>query len=109
MTDIAATLAERGISYGTFFDNASSAQLIKFALRSGANWNKLENDQKEAMEQIASKLGRLLTGDYNHLDSWHDISGYAKLVADRLRVPVLVRQNHRKGSKTAQKATHNED
>jgi hypothetical protein len=84
MTKIDDTLATRDARYGTFMDNASCAQLIKSAFRSGANWNKLENDQKEALEQIASKIGRMLTGDFNYVDSWHDITGYAKLVENRL-------------------------
>lgn len=33
---------------------------------------------------IAHKLGRIINGDPNYSDSWHDIAGYAKLVADRL-------------------------
>lgn len=84
MAKIDDTLKARDARYGTFFDNASAAQLLKFAMHSGRNWNKLENDQKEALEHIASKIGRLLTGDFNHIDSWHDITGYAKLVENRL-------------------------
>lgn len=78
------TIADRHTKYGVYFDNASAAQLLKFALHSGANWNKLEPDQKESLEMIASKIGRILTGDFNLVDSWHDISGYAKLVENRL-------------------------
>jgi hypothetical protein len=84
MTKIDETLAARDTRYGTFMDNARCSQLIKSAFRSGANWNKLGNDQKEALEQIASKIGRMLTGDFNYVDSWHDITGYAKLVENRL-------------------------
>jgi hypothetical protein len=40
--------------------------------------------QKESLEMIASKIARIVCGDSNHHDSWHDIGGYAKLVADRL-------------------------
>jgi hypothetical protein len=34
---------------------------------------------------IAHKIGRILNGDPDYIDSWDDIAGYAKLVADRLR------------------------
>lgn len=78
------TIAERDAQYGRFYDNARITQLVKFAFRSGPNWDKLEPDQKEALEQIASKIGRMLTGNFNYLDSWHDIAGYAKLIEDRL-------------------------
>jgi hypothetical protein len=33
---------------------------------------------------IFHKLARIANGDPNYHDSWHDIAGYAKLVADRL-------------------------
>lgn len=48
------------------------------------NWQSLAPDQKEALEMIAHKIGRILNGDPNYHDSWHDIVGYTKLVADRL-------------------------
>jgi len=41
-------------------------------------------DQKEALEMIQHKIGRILNGDQYYHDSWHDIIGYAKLVADTL-------------------------
>ena len=33
---------------------------------------------------IAHKIGRILNGDPNYLDSWIDIVGYAQLIVDRL-------------------------
>ena len=33
---------------------------------------------------ILHKIGRILNGDPNYADSWHDIAGYAKLVEDEL-------------------------
>ena len=33
---------------------------------------------------IASKLARIVIGNSNHRDSWIDIAGYAKLVADSI-------------------------
>lgn len=32
------------------------------------------------MTVIADKIARILSGDPNYADSWHDIGGYAKLV-----------------------------
>jgi hypothetical protein len=40
---------------------------------------------REALEMVAHKIGRILNGDPKYHDSWHDIIGYTKLVADRLR------------------------
>jgi hypothetical protein len=42
-------------------------------------------DHQEALDMIASKIARIVVGDYDHIDSWVDIAGYAKLVADRLQ------------------------
>lgn len=82
--EIAATLAERGSRYGSFAVQATVTGNIKRGMASGANWLALADDQKEALEMIALKMARILTGDPDYHDSWHDIVGYAKLVADRL-------------------------
>ena len=84
--DIAATLAERGTRYGTFAENARISQNLKKALVDSPNWTRLRPDQKEALEMIAHKTARILNGDPDYHDSWHDIAGYTKLVADTLRV-----------------------
>lgn len=83
-TTIDATLADRGTRYGSFVGHSCVTQGIKRAMATGSNWPVLEADQKEALEMIAHKIGRILNGDPNYHDSWHDIVGYAKLVADRL-------------------------
>jgi hypothetical protein len=41
-------------------------------------------DQAEALDMICHKIGRIVNGDPDYADSWIDIAGYAKLVADRL-------------------------
>lgn len=82
---IDATLAERGSRYGSFTGHAAITQAVKNAMYSVPGWAKLADDQKEALEMIAHKVGRILNGDPNYHDSWHDIVGYAKLVADRLQ------------------------
>jgi len=33
---------------------------------------------------ILHKIARIVNGDPDYTDSWHDIAGYAKLVEDRL-------------------------
>ena len=85
--DIVKTLADRGSRYGTFAEQANVTGNIKRAMATGRNWANLSDDQKEALEMIALKCARILTGDPNFHDSWHDIVGYAKLVADRLAEP----------------------
>lgn len=83
-TDIDTTLAERGSRYGSFEEHARITQDIKAAMKDSKNWEKLKPNQKECLEMIAHKVGRILNGDPNYHDSWHDIVGYTKLVADEL-------------------------
>lgn len=78
------TLSERGERYGDFKDHATISQVIKEAMQTWEGWEKLDNDQKEALEMIAHKIARILNGDPNYADSWHDIAGYATLVEKRL-------------------------
>lgn len=88
MQSIEQTLEERGSRYGSFTGHAKITQDIKRAMQQG-NWPNLADDQKECLEMIAHKVGRILNGDPDYHDSWHDIVGYTKLVADRL-APKLV-------------------
>lgn len=82
---IHATLAARGAQYGEFKWQAHIAQRLKDLMRGEADgWDKLAPDQAEALEMIAHKIARILNGNPNYHDSWHDIAGYATLVADRL-------------------------
>jgi len=84
MTDINATLAERGSRYGQFIGHANICQYLKDAMRRLKKWDSLADDQKEALEMIQHKVARILNGDPNYADNWIDIAGYATLVADRL-------------------------
>lgn len=80
------TLKERGKVYGEFKGHARIAQRIKMAMQiPPSNWPSLSDDKKEALEMIAHKIARILNGDPNDKDSWHDIVGYAKLVDDNLK------------------------
>jgi len=82
--DIDATLAERGNRYGSFVDHACIAQGLQDYLRDQKGWRRLEPDQKQALTVICDKIARMLNGDPNYRDNWHDIAGYAKLIDDRL-------------------------
>lgn len=81
---IEATLEARGSKYGKFIDHATTTQNIKRVFVGAKNYHLLQADQLEALDMIAHKIGRILEGDPNYADSWHDIAGYAKLVDDRL-------------------------
>ena len=81
------TLNERGRYYGEFYDVADISQSIKDIFYSGASYGRMTCDEREALDMIASKIARLLNGNPHHYDSWHDIAGYAELVAQRLKEP----------------------
>ena len=82
--EIDAILNQRASTYGSFKDVATVAQEMKALIRM-CNNSELDDDQQEALDMIASKIGRILNGDPNYVDSWMDIAGYAQLVADRLQ------------------------
>lgn len=83
-SDIAQTLLERGNQYGLFTEHSRITQNIKNAMVDSPKWTALQPDQKEALEMVAHKIGRILNGNPDFHDSWFDIVGYTKLVADRL-------------------------
>ena len=82
--DVQATLTERGNRYGPFTGHAKITQELKQVMLTHPGWVKLAYDQKEALDMIAHKIGRILNGDPDYADSWHDIAGYASLVDKRL-------------------------
>lgn len=83
MSDIDHVLKERHGRYGRFLEHAQITQALKGIVYEYGG-HKLAPDQLEALEMICHKMGRILNGDPDYADSWTDISGYSKLVADRL-------------------------
>jgi len=85
-TNITDTLQERGQRYGKFTGHAEITQALKYTIDSfiDARAKHLASDQLEALDMICHKIGRIINGDPDYADSWHDIAGYAQLVADRL-------------------------
>lgn len=81
---IESILTERGNRYGKFSSHAEITQRLKAEMRETRNWLYLSHSQREALEMVAHKLGRILNGDYNYADSWVDIVGYTQLVVDEL-------------------------
>ena len=81
--DITETLQERGKRYGVFTRQAEISQQLKEVINQYQT-KVLAPDQQEALDMICHKIGRILNGDPDYADSWHDIAGFAQLVADRL-------------------------
>lgn len=80
-------LTERGKTHGDYTVHASITQFLKSVMHDTEGWARLSLTQKETLEMIAHKIGRVLAGDPNFRDHWMDISGYAKLQADRSHEP----------------------
>lgn len=78
------TLSERGSRYGRFEDGAEIMQHFKEYARNTPGWNKMKPIQRESLDMIFHKIGRILNGDPDYADSWHDVCGFSKLVDDYL-------------------------
>lgn len=76
------TLAERQSTYGNFEDVAFVTENIMHILAKVRvnGLDDLPHTHSMALYMIASKMARIVNGDFNHLDSWHDIGGYSKLI-----------------------------
>ena len=75
-------LQEREKTHGLFKDNAIISQRIKYVYHSYGKYP-IENPiYCEALDMIALKLSRILSGQANFKDHWDDIAGYAKLASE---------------------------
>ena len=85
-TDLTETLKERGSRYGDFEGHARISMSFKELQRnfSAIRGQVLTHSQQEALDMIFHKIARILNGDPNYADSWHDIAGYSSLVARQL-------------------------
>lgn len=96
MSDIDKVLTERGKQHGDYATFAYITQHIKDQMRTG-NWGLLSPSQKECLEMVASKIGRILAGNPNHQDHWTDIAGYARLVERQLEPTVAAAEELKYG------------
>lgn len=69
----------RSRTHGTFKRNAEIAQLRKSDMRLHPGWQRLNDQQREALDLITTKIARILAGDPMHEDHWIDLAGYAEL------------------------------
>lgn len=78
----ASVLQERSTTHGDFEHGAVISQSLKSALAAGASWKTMDVVQREALEAVAGKLARIVTGDSSFLDHYRDIIGYTQLAMD---------------------------
>lgn len=78
-------LVEREKTHGSFEKTASISQELKAIFHRHGVARGLEHPfsvQVEALDMIAVKLARILSGNPHVKDHWDDIAGYAKLGAE---------------------------
>lgn len=84
--EVDSILDARETQYGSFMQSANIAVRLKGIMHNAIAQQDLHlmPDQLLALDMIAVKISRILSGNPSHRDSWIDIAGYAQLVADRL-------------------------
>lgn len=82
--DVNALITERGNRYGKFKDGAEIMRNLKQVMQQTDGWSHCTSSQKEALDMIQHKIGRILNGDPTYDDSWKDIAGYATLIVEEL-------------------------
>lgn len=84
MTSIDDLLKQRGDTHGNFSDVSRVTETIMSGMRESPNWSRMPDTHRVAVFMIAMKLGRIASGDYNEVDHYRDIAGYAKLVENEI-------------------------
>lgn len=84
MADLQITLDARKMVHGDFSDHSRITQALKDVARASPSWSAMSPVEREAVEMILHKVGRVCAGNPHHQDHWHDIAGYARLVEERL-------------------------
>ena len=77
-------IVEREKAHGEFWKTAEIAQDLKGVIARHTE-RMLDPVHDEALDMIASKIARILSGDPNRVDHWIDIAGYAQLGANMAR------------------------
>lgn len=87
MIDINKTLEDREKTHGDFVSHALISQRLCYVMRDAntATWHALPADKRESLEMIQHKIARILNGNPETHDHWHDIAGYATLIANKLK------------------------
>ncbi len=79
-------LNTREATHGDYGVNAGISQGIKAVFHGSPEYlSKLNAKQKESAELIATKFGRIVSGDPNLIQHWEDLAGYATLIVEDLR------------------------
>lgn len=85
-TDVKTLTEDRASQHGDFAERSAIAQGIKSVIHNSPLWqgHSLKPYQRQALDEIAGKISRVLAGDPDVIDHWDDIAGYAGLVSKYL-------------------------
>lgn len=83
MSELEKVLQERGNQNGDYGLMTETIQQLKSIVTDTGAYGRMTPYQRESMDMILHKVGRIATGDVMHEDHWRDIAGYATLSADR--------------------------
>jgi len=82
MSKVDEILKNRDSIHGDFQKVAETAQSLKGVIAEGENH--LPLDMNESLDLICTKIARIANGNFEEVDHWLDIAGYAQLIANRL-------------------------
>jgi hypothetical protein len=86
-SDQARVIPNRDHQHGGIEAVGMVAQNLKHTMRSGVNWTRLSRGEQEALDMVAHKIGRILSGANPHdPEHWEDVAGYAQTVMRATRV-----------------------
>ena len=85
MNKVNETLDAREGEYGEYRELAVLLESILSVYECSNNYCRMKPYQRVALYMDAMKTVRILNGNPDNIDSWHDKAGYAELVVKELR------------------------
>lgn len=80
MTDVSDTLKNRQGTHGDYHEQAELFAALWRTAQTGPKFRALTDQQMGGLLMVLHKSSRILCGNPNEPDHWHDIAGYATLV-----------------------------
>ena len=78
LMDSSNSIPNRDHQHGGMEAVGQLSQSIKISIHAGINWHMLTPGEQEALDMIAHKIGRILSGNDPHdPEHWTDLAGYA--------------------------------
>lgn len=87
--ETAELIQERGTSHGQYSNTARYIQQLKRIVanacveRHRRGQEPLTDQERESLEMVMHKAGRILSGDSHFEDHWKDIEGYARIAIQK--------------------------